>query len=133
MRYRRIGALVLTVLGSALSLSACAIPTEITIQQGGDSHDAMYSSCKAFSLTAQQVAEYFQTADPVADSEWHGRSVIAPCYVEGMMADGGRQYRWRITASGSGYRYLSNSEEQPQYFICDEASQHMSCNKFFEQ
>ncbi|WP_412053281.1 hypothetical protein [Pokkaliibacter plantistimulans] len=134
MHYRRrVCGLLLAVLGSTLSLSACAIPTDISIQQGGDSQDATYDSCKAFSLTAKQVAEYFQTADPVEDSEWHGRAVIAPCYVEGMMSVGGRQYHWRITASGSGYRYLPDSEGQQRYFICDETSQHMSCNRLFEQ
>lgn len=74
--------------------------------------------CREFTLSKQDVANYFLTASEVSDHEFNRDAVILPCRYEGTLKLKGSTYRWEIAAGGTAY--LDDGKGVSKRFLCKE-------------
>ena len=114
----------------ALGMVGCAVssPTKpvtefsnILIQRVGMDQGGEF--CKDFTLTHEQVGQYFKQAQEVTFKQFHDQYDYLPCFVEGTLRRQDQACEYSIRAGATAE--LNCSNEQQYFYACT------TCNNLF--
>lgn len=87
----------------------------VSIEKEVDKSSPGYELCNSFTLTKENVATYFSTADEVNEYEFGDEAIIFPCNYHGSIKIDGHLLQWKIFPAGAGYLY---SESVNKRYLC---------------
>ncbi len=118
---------------TCLSITACSMHKNWTPQElfqgdyqlkdlrtGFDADDSQsdIDACRNFSLTEQQVRNYFKNAKIISREAWHYEYLWSPCYVRGTLIKKGRAYNWEISTTQLGW--IKDKKGKDFILACDD-------------
>jgi hypothetical protein len=101
-----IAAAVLEIMGLSKTLAPQATP-----------YDFISRACAQWTLTTQDVQDFFAHADRIGAAEWHHAYDVIPCQYQGTISVDGKPYRFEINGGSWGV-LIGTSPEGASYYGC---------------
>jgi hypothetical protein len=118
----KIFSFLITLSLTFICLSSCSTASRedsvsvLSIEKEIDTTSSDTDICRSFSLSNEDVATYFSTAQEVDKYRFHHEAIIMPCKYSGSIEIGSKQYKWEIYAGGAGY--LFTNDTVVKWFLC---------------